>query len=1032
MGEEPDRLRFNILGTLEVWAGQTLLRFGGAIQERVLVTLLLEPGKAVPVSRLVEAAWDEEPPTSAEHQVRKAVSELRRRIPGGACAVVTDDYGYRVQLGDGRLDLDEFADLLRTARAAADANRTAEAVSVLRRALALWRGPVLAGRGGRIIEAAATAWEERRLTAAEQYFELRLAQGAAPELVGDLRDLVSRHPLRETLRGQLMLALYRSGRGAEALEEYAAARSLLAEELGIDPGAPLMRLHEGILREDPELAPPATAPQPAQATAATTVPPAAPLTSVAEPGPVDRGVCTLPYDVTDFTGRDDKLRLLLAKAREPGGEGTRILALDGMGGSGKTTLAVRAAHRLADHYPDGQHFLDLRGFTPGEEPLRPAVALESLLRSLGVPDEQIPEGTGARTALWRVTVARKRVLILLDNAADPSQVIPLLPASSGCLVLITSRGRLVDLDGAEWIGLGMLTAAESATLLAETLGAERTAAEPDAVAELGELCGRLPLALRIAAARLRNRPRWTVAHLVERLSHETRRLEELSTGRRSVTATLELSYQALSASVRSGFRLLGQHPGTEIDVWSAAALAGTTVQEAEDLLEHLLDAHMLQQHTLGLYSFHDLVRSFARSLPGDDTENGAPAERLLPYYLGATEAACATLFPDRLPMAFDVAVPSATELPALRTAAQAMDWFDREYHTIQFLIDRDGDTADPACVVHLSRNLAFYLYSRSKPDEQLAQGITAVRASRRLGDQRLLCLSLNNLGVAQWRAGRFHDGIDSVSEALQIARSLGDEVGEAMSIGRLGLLYLDTGQLAEAVSHLERAVVLRRESGYATGEADSWANLSSAYRRLGRHREAVAAAEEALRINRRLGVLDKERLVLNDLAAGLLGMGEPERALAVLDACLTPGDEARATENHALALALSAEARQLLGDDERALRDADHARETVGRSGVRLRASEIENIVGRVHRRAGDPAAALRLHRLALDRATALDYRAEILDALTGLSAAAADLGEKEAAAEYRDRARVLAAELGIGEREGKREGEKEGESEAE
>ncbi|MEU6817087.1 BTAD domain-containing putative transcriptional regulator [Streptomyces sp. NPDC046860] len=1003
-GGEPDRLRFHVLGALEAWAGETRLRFGGPIQERVLVTLLLETGRIVPVGRLVEAAWDGEPPSSAEHQVRKAVSELRRRIPGGAAVVVTADPGYRVELGGGQLDLDDFAALLRTARAAVGADRAAEAVTALRRALALWRGPVLSGRGGPVVEAAVTVWEERRLAAAEQYFELCLAQGEAAEIVGDLRDLVARHPLRETLRGHLMLALHRSGRGAEALEEYAAVRRLLAEELGIDPGARLTRLHEGILREDLDPPPPPPASRPGSAPG-----------SAPGPGPADRGVCTLPYDLTDFTGRDDKLRLLLDKAAEPGCEGTRIIAVDGMGGSGKTTLAVRAAHRLADRYPDGQLFVDLRGFTPGERPLRPEVALEGLLRALGVPDERLPEGTEERTALWRVTVARKRVLILLDNAAEPGQVVPLLPASSGCLVLVTSRGRLVDLDGADWIGLGMLAPEESAELLSETLGTERTEAEPEAVAELAELCGRLPLALRIAAARLRNRPRWTVAHLVERLSHETRRLDELSTGRRSVTATLELSYQALSAAGRAGFRLLGQHPGTELDVWSAAALTGTSAREAEDLLEYLLDAHMTQQHALGLYGFHDLVRSFARSLPGEGTGGGMLAERLLPYYLHATEAACDVLFPDRLRVECGGPVRPAAGLPPLRTAAEAMEWFDREYHVMQAALEREGDLADPACVVRLSRNLAFYLYTRSKPDEQVAQGRTAVRAARRLGDRNLLCLSLNNLGVAQWRAGRFRDGVDSVSEAREIARELGDEVGEAMSVGRLGLLHLDTGELAEAVRCLEQAVVLRRESGYTTGEADSWANLSSAYRRLGRHREAVDAAEEALRLNRRAGDPDKEKSVLNDLAAGLLGLGQPERALAVLGEGLT-ADETRQPENQALALALSAEARQLLGDTGRALLDAGRAREIVDRSGVRLRASEVENIAGRVHRRAGDPAQGLRLHRRALEHATALGYRAELLDAFAGLADAAEDLGEKAEAAGYRERARVLRAELGIAE----------------
>ncbi|GGU26831.1 AfsR/SARP family transcriptional regulator [Streptomyces lavendofoliae] len=1081
-------VRFHVLGTVEAWCAGERLRLGGVIQERILGTLLLEHGRVVPVTRLVEAAWDEAPPSSAGHQVRKAVSDLRRRIPGGAGVIVTDGPGYRAEGSGYELDLVEFADALRAAREAVTLGGHQEAADTLGRALALWRGPVMAGRGGRVIEAAAAVWEERRLAAAEQYYALRLGLGEADELVGDLRGLVSQHPLREALRGHLMLALYRAGRGAEALEEFRAVRALLAEELGIDPGSRLVALHERMLREDPALAAPERIADPAAV--AVRVPAGAPGTPAAGTGgdagsdaagpgefsgpagpgtdgaPVrqvaapdggrggtgtgaapstapdpahGQGIRALPYDLPDFTGRDEELESLLAHARRPGGESTRVIAIDGMGGSGKTALAVHAAHRLAPYYPDGQLHIDLRGFTPGESPLEPGAALESLLRGLGPSDRPLPDGVQERARVWRAALAGKRVLVLLDNAADTAQVLPLLPASPGCLVLITSRARLVDLDGAEWFSIGMLAPGDSAALLAETLGAARTAAEPEAVAELAELCAGLPLALRIAAARLRNRPRWTVRHLVERLRHETRRLDELSAGQRSVTAALELSYQSLGARQRAVFQLLGQHPGAEIDVWSAAALADTPAREVEDVLEHLLDVHLLQQHTEELYSFHDLVRSFARSLrvPGSEGSGGAGgngraggsgegegegdgngdgvgvvAERLLPYYLAATEAACEVLYPDRLRYPTGATVP--TELPPFPGAHEAMAWFDRERHAIRLALDRAGDVADQRCVLHLSRNLAFYFYTRSRVEEQAAQGVAAVRAARRLGDPTLVSLSLNNLAVAHWRLGRFADGVAAASEALEISRRSGDRQHEAISVGRLGLLHSALGDVDTALRHLERAVVLRKESGDEVGEAESWTNLSPVYRWLGRFPEATGAARRAVLINRRIGSYDNEKMALIELAATSLATGDVQEALGTLERALALGDETRRSENHALALAFAAEARQFLGDNVRALADADRALDVVARSGARLRSAEVENIVGRVHRRSGDPAGALRLHASALRRCTELGYRVEAACALAGLARAAEEAGDTRAAEEHRREADALCDDLGV------------------
>jgi DNA-binding SARP family transcriptional activator len=370
---ERRQVHFRILGSFECWDGPDPVRVGGPVHERVLVTLLLEPERVLPVSRLVEAVWDEESPVTAAHQVRKAVAELWQRIPEGRKMIVTEGPGYRAVVAPEQLDLSRFTEGLRQAREAAAAGRTAAAADRLRGALALWRGPVLAGSAGSVIRAASAALEERRLTAVEQLFELRLAAGESGELVGDLREFIGAHPLR----GQLMLALFRSGRQAEALEEYGRVRELLDEQLGIGPGDALQELHQGILRNSPELA----APPPAE------LPPVSP-----PPVPDSQPRSTLPYDLRDFTGREEELSRLLWFVEEAEGSGPLIVAIDGMGGSGKTSLAVRAAHRLADRYPDAQLYLDLRGFTPGEHPLT-AAAAEALLRMLGMPGERMVTAT---------------------------------------------------------------------------------------------------------------------------------------------------------------------------------------------------------------------------------------------------------------------------------------------------------------------------------------------------------------------------------------------------------------------------------------------------------------------------------------------------------------------------------------------------------------------------------------------------------------------------------------------------------------
>lgn len=1045
MAEQNDtKVRFNLLGSLEGWSDGNRLRLGGPIQERVLATLLLEPGRVVPVARLVEAAWEDEPPTTASHQIRKAVADLRRRIPGGSGLIATDGPGYRAVLEDGQLDLSLFQLHTRLAREALAAGRPSDAETELRTALGLWRGPVLSGAGGPVVEAAATALEERRLTAAEQLFQLRLEHGESAELVGDLRELVSAHPLRETLRGHLMLALYRSGRQAEALEEFGRVRELLVEELGVDPGPRLARLYEGILRDSPELAGPGAPEPPAPDAARAPAPSHAPAgastaPSSAEPEPArapaqapaarqaagpapGAAPCTLPYDLSDFSGRSRELGSLLAAAGNDHADGpdgadarTRIVAVDGMGGTGKTALAVRVAHQLAEQYPDGQLHVDLRGYTPGEQPLQPGSVIAGLLRTLGVPGDRIPEDPAGRAALWRATLVGRRLLLLFDNACDAAQVHPLLPASPGCLVLVTSRARLVELDGAQWISIGVMSPGDSMALVTETLGRERTEREPGAARSLAALCGHLPLALRIATARLRNRSRWTVQHLVDRLGDETRLLDELSSGERSVAATLRLSYQAMDEEHRDAFRLLSLHPGTDIDLHSAAALLATGTRDAEDLLEDLLDMHLVQQHELGYYAFHDLVRSFAQSLRNAETapDDTAAVERLLDYFYAATEAACAALFPARSPYASGLPDTEAA-LPPLADEDRATAWFDREVGAVTSAISVAETRGFLRHAVYTARNLIFFLNMRSYMERYRKVGEIAIRSARRLGDAQALRISLTNQVAALWKLGRFREGIALTAEALELARSEGERIGEGSCLELLGLLHSSLGELAEGLRYQELAVEVHQETGDVQAELHLMCSLSTTYGSLGRPKEALAAAQRAVELAPAVDSQDSEVAARNDLANALLALGRVTEAEECLGRTLAFFDESRQPDNLAVTFALMANVRHLLGQAGEALRCEEQAMQLVRRRVSLPRQIKVERLIGNLRLARGEPARALELYEGVHRRAAAAEYRMEEARALAGMAQASAALGDTERAGEYRARAAERFDAMGV------------------
>jgi DNA-binding SARP family transcriptional activator len=633
---------FGVLGPVRARAGESEVAITARRERTLLAALLLQPNRVVPLDQLVDAIWPAKPPRDPRGHVQGCVHRLRQLlasagIPGEV--IVTGQGGYRAVLHPEQLDLLEFRRLVAEARAASGAGRPDQAAGRYHAALALWRGPALSDVDSHLVRQAAAALDEERLQVLEERIRADLDAGAAGELVGELTGLIRQHPHREGLHGALMLALYRSGRQADALAAYRHARDLIRDELGSEPGPELQKLHQAILRHDPALvASPPRRPKPAGREA-----------------PVPR---ELPADVAGFTGRTGALKALdeMSSASSDIAAGPVVIsAIAGTAGVGKTAVAVHWAHRVADRFPDGQPYLNLRGYSSGE-PMRAVEALAALLRSLGTLPERIPTEEDQAAALYRTVMADRRVLVVLDNARSVDQVRPLLPGSHGCLVLVTSRDRLAGLvarNGARQLSLDVLPPEEAFALLTRILGADRTAAEPAATAELARVCAYLPLALRIAAAHLSDRTDLVIAAYIAELadSDPVTSLRVDGDDETAVRTALDRSYLSLPEPTRRMFRLLGVVPGPDFTAMAAAALAGSTVNDAAQHLRNLARAHLIDEYTPGRYTFHDLLRVYARELAIAEKDCGhrTPViERLLSYYLHSADSAVNTLYPERL------------------------------------------------------------------------------------------------------------------------------------------------------------------------------------------------------------------------------------------------------------------------------------------------------------------------------------------------------------------------------------------------
>ncbi|MFJ5213633.1 BTAD domain-containing putative transcriptional regulator [Streptomyces sp. NPDC088354] len=867
-------LRFAVLGPVRAWRGGQPVPAGPPQQRALLGALLLRGGRTATAQELVDALWGEEPPPTALAALRSYAFRLRKAL--GADALATVDGGYLLRPGDD-FDLFRAEQHCSAAEKARGAGDPAAARAELRSALALFDGEPLAGLPGPYAETQRIRLLEWRLQITETCLDLDLQAGCHAEAVSELTVLSAEHPLRERPRALLMLALYRGGRQAEALGVFADTRRLLDDELGVDPGTELTDLHQRILEADPALLPP---PVPQAESAAEPVRPA-----------------QLPATVADFTGRAAFVRELgdrLAGASAEGGV-MAVSAVAGIGGVGKTTLAVHVAHAVAGVFPDGQLYVDLQG--TGPRPTEPETVLASFLRSLGVTDAAIPESLADRAALYRSTLAGRRVLALLDNAHDAAQIRHLLPGTPGCAALITSRARMVDLAGAHLVDLDVMSPEEALQLFTRIVGEERVAGERQAALDVVGACGFLPLAIRIAASRLATRRTWTVAFLARKLSDERRRLDELKAGDLAVKATFELGYGQLTPQQARAFRLLALADGPDISLDAGAAVLDMDVYDAEELLEALVDISLIESAGPARYRFHDLLRLYARDCAerheGDDARCAA-LSRLLDFYLASAARTYELENPgDRV---LDHLSPVGRPGLVFTSRQEGLDWLFDEAPSLLATVQQaagggcEGPMRRAVDLLFTAQDLMESgIYARQFEQSTRALVATSSACGEPLVEGRARVL----LGQLNWLTGRFEEADREAERAQVLGVAAGDLLTASYAPNLRGMIALATRRFQECADYHATAIAAFEADGNRQGGAAALSNLSRAQVELEDTPSAIDSAEKALAIYRELGAGFRLGNGLYALAIALAAAERHAEALARLGEALALFRDAR-------------------------------------------------------------------------------------------------------------------------------------------
>jgi DNA-binding SARP family transcriptional activator/tetratricopeptide (TPR) repeat protein len=990
-------MEFGILGPLTVRSGAASLPLRGAREEKLLAALLLEPNRSVGTDRLIDAVWGEGPPATGRQQVHNTLAAMRRRfMAAGAPAeqLSRTSAGFVIKVTESSLDATRFDTLATQARAVAAAGEATEALRLSRLALDLWRGPALAGLDGRLFTSAADRLEEARLAFLEWRIELELSLDGPRSMVPELAALVAEHPLRERLVGLWMRALYREGRRSEALGAYAATRGRLAEELGLDPGPDLMHLHEAILRDDPGLL---SEPEPPKA------PGAAGGAGVGAAGAgVRLAPAELPADLVDFVGRTAETDRVMEILRGSAAQALPTCAIVGQPGVGKTSLAIHVAHRLRASYPDGQLFVDLRG--ADQRPLGADEVLGRFLRALGVPGPAMPREVQERAGLYRSLLADRRVLVVLDNAADAEQARPLLPGTPSCAVLVTSRDRLAGLVGAASVDVDVLATDGALALLDRAAGEGRVRAEPQAAVELVRLCGGLPLALRVVGVKLATFPHRTLSALVSRLADEQHRLDQLAHGGLAVRRSLDFGYRRLAPADQVLLRRVALLDAADFAGWTAAAVADQPALAVEEGLDRLVGAHLLQASGPDKagqvrYRMHDLVRVYGRERA---TADDSAAERLAAVRAALHQwTALATVAEETLVGPTHLAPPEppgpgVPPDPATldRIVPDPLAWLDAERSALIATIRQAADLGLLAECVRLAYTPIRVFDFQVPHGDEITTHTLALDTARRLGDRRAEGTALAGLGRIELIVGRFTQARTALAAAervllaadaphglvlvyrelgnldrfegqpasaqdryeamAKICREIDDPVGEAFALRGMAQIQLAAGEPERALDLLETALAA---SGRASRPMVVY-TLGLASLEVGQVRRAESAFREALAWCRHVGDVGGEVVNLAGLATAALARGDLAEAEALSAVAYGRQHLARDRLSRGVALLAYAQVRLARGMAESAAGFAKQAVDTYRDLGATARQADALHVVAASYQAAGDAEAA--------------------------------------------------------------------------
>ncbi|MFD7899817.1 tetratricopeptide repeat protein [Streptomyces sp. NPDC059743] len=1010
-------------GSVEVRAAGRRNDLGSTKTRLALAALAWDASRTVSVDTLIHRIWDENPPAKAREALHTHVSRIRKalRIAGGdAPAVVSRTNSYMMNIDPDRVDLRRYTSCVDRARSLKDSDDEGEAIRLLDHAASLWRGEPLAGITAYWAGHLRDTIGERSLAAAMLRAEILMGAGKFGEAVTVLLPLVEERPVHEALAEQLALALYGSSRAAEATKLLQRTRQRVVRDIGLDAGRRLHRVHQGILAGTP----------------------AAALLEQAGIGkrtvarPAGRIPDNLPRDIP-WVGRGDELRRLTEALSEASGESAPVVtieAIDGMGGIGKTAMAVHLAHQLRDRFPDGRIYLHLRGHAADRAPLTAAHALTELLRLVDKPPKELPQSLDELVSLWRTTVRDRRMLVILDDAAGPGQVRPLLPGASPTAVIVTSRQRLPGLPGVRPVSLDVLPREDAVALFNQRLGGRRALRESD-IAKIVHICGYLPLAIELVASRLLARPSWTTSDLLKQLNGGSGKLSELRDGERTVSHVFSLSYRALTPLQRFVFRRIGLHFGSEFGPYAVAALTGLSFEVTERALEELLAHHLISEPSPHRFTIHDLLRAYARTLIDNISDSGSTSEvvgelgveadldaaddsrqalqRLVDHYLRVADRADRLAYPFRSRIAVDAEDPHVMPRPEIADAHAAEQWLITEGANLLAALDwirRHGSEGQLALYTHVLAGFLDVEGYLVTAEPFLRRAVAHWRA---VGDDAARARALLDLSAVCAHSGQYEEGHSTASEALGIARSLKDSELENESIHQLSIPLWHTGQYVLAQTLQERSLALRLRFPDRLQIARSYNLLGITHLHLGRNQEAIECFLQAL-----AGFADSSDdrgryRALNNLAEVYQEIGNLEaaerayrEAIDVSNTMGSKGDHATLQMNLAsllTSLQKTDEALVLYGNSLPTLRSVGDMRG----EGIAL------NGTGKAYRMAGRSEQALSQHVAALAVMRRIQAAGEEAGVLYDLAQAEQDTGRLDQAAAHLEESLAISRRLG-------------------